>query len=354
MEIGKNYKKIGIAAVLVAVLGLTIAFAALSQTLNINGTGKVAASTWDIVWEEIDNQTIVPSSGVEVQSGFPKLDTVTLVKDNTTQLTGTTLDLGTITLHKPGDNATFRINIANIGDINAKITGVTGVSVNNTYVEYSVKYLNSATNVTTDLIGRLLEPNDRKLVIIEVKFKDSVTTEQYNQIPQNGIEVSLNGVSITYTQDDGTGVADTTTQAQSGYSFTLNEFAGLEGAFWDDSTLVAPAANLWTLINADLSNNSSYYVVMGETDGTKLYNITSNSNALLAGGYNEYAAGPSAGVEYFMYLASGVSDSQNRFIIQTFGVNNNSWADGPKTEQEHTEFLNNYGNVVITFQEISN
>ena len=53
MERDRRFKTIGLVAVLIAVIGLSVAFAALSQLLTINGTGKVSASNWSVVWEEI-------------------------------------------------------------------------------------------------------------------------------------------------------------------------------------------------------------------------------------------------------------------------------------------------------------
>ena len=59
MEKERKFKTIGLVAVFVAVIGLSIAFAALSRILTINGTGKVSSSTWSVVWEEIDTETLV-------------------------------------------------------------------------------------------------------------------------------------------------------------------------------------------------------------------------------------------------------------------------------------------------------
>ena len=196
MEKDRKIKTIAVAAVIVAIVGLSIAFAALSQTLTINGTAKQEKSTWQVVWEKIAGENFVTSGTAEVQENYPTLSN-----------NDTNLNLGTITLKKPGDKVTYRVNMANKGDIDAKVTGVTGVSLDNTYVSYSVKYLDNNTDIT-QANGRLLAAGDKKLVLIEVKFKESVTTEQFKAIPQEGITVDFNQVSISYTQDDGTGEAD--------------------------------------------------------------------------------------------------------------------------------------------------
>ena len=227
MEKQRKYKTIGLIAVIVSILGLTIAFAALSTTLNISGTAKAEASVWDVEWELISGETYNTHGTATVQNGKPSLSN-----------SNTTLDLGVITLHKPGDYVTYRLNIANKGDIDAMVTGVTGVSLSQSdavYVEYSVKYLYDNIDVTA-AGGRLIEGGhiengsvvggERKEVIIEVRFKDSVTTEQYNQIPEQGLTVAFNNVTITAGQATGSAVADTAVN----YDITFKDFTQVD---WD-------------------------------------------------------------------------------------------------------------------------
>ena len=347
MEKERRFKTIGLIAVIVAIIGLSVAFAALSQTLTINGTGKVASSTWSVVWEEIDNQTIVPSEGVTVQSGYPKLDTVSLVKDNNAQLTGTTLDLGQITLHKPGDNATFRINIANVGDIDAMVTGVTGVSVNNTYVSYSVKYLDNE-EVSNALNGRLLAAGDRKLVTIEVKFKEDVTTEQYNQIPQNGVTVDLNGVTITYSQNDGTGTADTTTTTttqaqQQGYSFTLNDISSYWGTANNNYGYKISASDFWSLIGSSDLSGTEY------VNGMWLAFQTNDSNFI---GINDLSTLHDDSSSLPIYIGAYILE--NYVYIFPCYSNGEGYEFGENGNITYEQMIEDYGNVTITLVNASN
>ena len=48
-----------IVAVIVAVLGLTLAFAAMSRTLRINGTGKMDLVNWEIYFDNLSNQQLL-------------------------------------------------------------------------------------------------------------------------------------------------------------------------------------------------------------------------------------------------------------------------------------------------------
>ena len=217
MEKERKFKTIGIVAVLVAIIGLSIAFAALSRTLSINGTAKQESSTWQVVWEKISGEDFVTTGTAEVQDNYP-----TLTENDTN------LNLGIITLKKPGDKVTYRVNMANKGTIDAKVTGVTGVSLDNTYVSYSVKYLDNNIDITA-ANGRLLAANQRKMVLIEVKFKESVTTEQFNQIPQAGITVDLNGVEIQYSQNDGSADAtDPENEVEKRYNISVKDLTNID------------------------------------------------------------------------------------------------------------------------------
>ena len=53
MEKTRQIKIISLCALLVAVLGLTVAFAALSQTLTINGSATVNTASWDIHFKNL-------------------------------------------------------------------------------------------------------------------------------------------------------------------------------------------------------------------------------------------------------------------------------------------------------------
>ena len=90
--------------VLILVCTLTMAYAVLSVTLNISGSAEVAASNWDIHFENINVTT--GSSG-----------SVPTIKDNTTVNFTTTLNM-------PGDYYIFTVDIVNDGSIDAMIYSI--------------------------------------------------------------------------------------------------------------------------------------------------------------------------------------------------------------------------------------
>ena len=105
MEKERKIKVLSLVALIVAVLGLTVAFAALSQTLTINGTASVDAAEWDIHFENL----------IENSQSGGKLN-ATPIMDGTS-ITG--IDA---TITKPGDYTGFFVDIINNGTIDAKVS----------------------------------------------------------------------------------------------------------------------------------------------------------------------------------------------------------------------------------------
>ena len=107
MEKPRKIKVLSVVALIVAVLGLTVAFAALSQTLTINGTANVDAASWDIHFETISSN----KNGDATINDFP-------------HIAGTSITRINVTLTKPNDGVEFRTRIVNDGTVDAKIDSV--------------------------------------------------------------------------------------------------------------------------------------------------------------------------------------------------------------------------------------
>ena len=107
MEKERKIKTLSLVALIVAILGLTVAFAALSQTLTINGTANVNTATWDIHFENLNS---VYLNGAQINKE-PVLNQTVI----------SNID---VTLTKPDDVATFSVDMVNDGSIDAKISSV--------------------------------------------------------------------------------------------------------------------------------------------------------------------------------------------------------------------------------------
>ena len=111
MEKNRGVKVVAVIALIVAVVGLTIAYASLSVTLNITGSAKVTPANWDV---EFENPAVDEESKIGGADGTaPTLEGKTTLKDSQ------------ITLTKPGDSITFTFDVVNKGDIKAKLSTLT-------------------------------------------------------------------------------------------------------------------------------------------------------------------------------------------------------------------------------------
>lgn len=114
MEKTRKIKIISLCALLVAVLGFTVAFAALSQTLTINGSANMDAASWDIHFEK----TIGKETEVKGAATFTE-----------PTLSGTTIENFSATLTKPGDSVTYYFDIVNNGTVDAILPDTPTISL---------------------------------------------------------------------------------------------------------------------------------------------------------------------------------------------------------------------------------
>ena len=139
VEKERKIKVLSLVALIVAVLGLTIAFAALSQTLTINGTASVNSAEWDVHFVTFENFCTEEVLGnldecknnmsecfqvckEEVEGGkhvegTGKIDGTPVVENN--EISNLNLSVS-----KPGDVASYGYQIINMGTINALVDSI--------------------------------------------------------------------------------------------------------------------------------------------------------------------------------------------------------------------------------------
>lgn len=215
MEKTRKIKIISLCALLVAVLGLTVAFAALSQTLTINGSAAVDAASWDIHFEK--------TSGKETEvKGAATFTEPTL--------SGTTIENFSATLTKPGDSVTYYFDIVNNGTVDAVVSsynfsygytkcfgigeadagwndckawdldnnGTINVNDKAKHMElfdYNIYYVDGGKKLARKDTLNAGETKHMKLVI---EYKDTAT-----ELPENNITLtSSDPITITYEQKD--------------------------------------------------------------------------------------------------------------------------------------------------------
>lgn len=111
MEKDRGFKIIAVVALLIAVVGLSIAYAGYTATLTIDGTATVAGNTWKIQW----------TTPTGTKTGLASIDGATFAVNSTNQAVSGTLGK----LVAPGDSITWSWTAKNDGQIPAEVTGVT-------------------------------------------------------------------------------------------------------------------------------------------------------------------------------------------------------------------------------------
>jgi hypothetical protein len=113
-QVSQHHKKtrmIAVAALVAGVLGLGVAFAALSTTLLINGTAKIASSSWDVRWKSLN---CTPSHEAQVKTADTKIVTTT-DDDDTVNIS--------VEFKAKDDQVVCTMVAGNDGSIDAKLSG---------------------------------------------------------------------------------------------------------------------------------------------------------------------------------------------------------------------------------------
>ena len=182
----KRSKRNNIIPILVILLlGITLGYAYLNTTLNINGTTNISSANWNIYWDNI----VFGSSNV------------TDVTTPATISTGLTEVTFNVNFKEPGDTYEFTVDAVNDGTIDAMISVVSnGVYASNgttpktlpDYLEYTVTYSDGVA------IGQnhLLEAGDTETYKVRVHYKEDISASQLPSTNDN----YMFKFSVTYAQ----------------------------------------------------------------------------------------------------------------------------------------------------------
>ena len=185
----------------ISVFSLTIAYAILSETLTISGSGTVNASNWNIV---IKNST----TNAHTTTGTATYTTPTI--------NGTTISYG-VGLTKPSDTVTLYFDVLNSGDVTGEITSIisstptctsaTGNTADADLVcnnlEISLVYSDGSSVQVGDVINtegyRCLKgstsSSTKAVIKLIVKLKDSMTS-----VPTSEVNITNLKHDIIYSQ----------------------------------------------------------------------------------------------------------------------------------------------------------
>lgn len=189
MDKNREVKIIAVVALLVAVVGLSVAYAALSTTLEISGNATINSASWDVKFVKVEQ----PAENVVGSASF--------VEPTVTSTSITDYD---IKLSIPGDSVTYDFKIVNQGSIDAKLGTVNIGSIScvdattETATEEAIAVCNNLTYSVTYADGSEIKVGDD--LAKSGGTRDAKITLTFNQtadtVPANAIKV--NGLDITF------------------------------------------------------------------------------------------------------------------------------------------------------------
>ena len=161
MEKQRKIKMLSIIALVIAVLGVTIAFAALSGTLRINGSGTMDRADWNIYFDNLSNASTKGKGSV---IGTPTLEEH-----------GAEISNIKVKLKQPQDSVTYTVDIVNNGDIDAEIDNIVLPTVPNEYkdiLDFEVVYTDNKEEPKKGDVLTHTSPNNTRNLTIKISYKD--------------------------------------------------------------------------------------------------------------------------------------------------------------------------------------
>ena len=183
MEKQRRIKMLSLSAVIVAVLGLTVAFASLSATLNIKGSAYLDAAKWGIKFQNLSEPSIVGEASDAKTAKIEKDVSINGIK---------------VTLSKPGDSVTYTVDLVNDGDINAKIENIEKTNLTEEqqkYITFTVKYKEDDTELK---IGDILSKGEVKPLVIKIEYRKDLES---SDLPKSAQEINLS-YKLDFVQTD--------------------------------------------------------------------------------------------------------------------------------------------------------
>ena len=234
MEKERRTKALVIVVLLIVVAGLTVAFAALSTTLNINGTAYLDAAKWGIRFENLSSPTKIGSA---TTTGTAKIE-----ETKAAEITGIN-----VSLMAPGDKVTYTVDLVNKGTINAKIDNIEKTVLTSEQQRY-------LTFKVTDKDGKevskydILSAGETRKLTITIEFIKDLTKED---LPKQTSAISLS-YKLNFVQTD----EKLTSAGQSGEQ-ACTSF---------DKKDTYNVGDVIALCNADTGKSEDFYVMKDNGD----------------------------------------------------------------------------------------
>ena len=269
-----NNKSFYLILILILFIGVTIGYAVINSTLNINGKSSISKNTWDVYFDNIN-------------VGFGSVEAVkTSVVENST-----TVDFE-VALNLPGDFYEFTVDVVNDGTIDAMIESINKTpdltSVQQKYLNYTVTYENGKEIFSKQLVNK----ESFVRLKVRVEYKSDITA---SDLPTVSETLNL-GFNINYVQADSSGV------------FVKN----------NGESLVTAAGDVNEIGTVVTIGTEQFYTIGTEGDNVKLLSMYN----LYVGSYYAY--------DEIDYLSSSSNLNVNNLYYSNLNYSVSNLADEPQ------------------------
>ena len=234
MEKQRREKALVVVVLLVVIAGLTVAFAALSTTLNINGTAYLDAAKWGIRFENLSSPTRV---GKATTTGTAKIE-----ETKAAEIT----DMN-VSLSIPGDKIVYTVDLVNKGTINAKIDNIEKTVLTSEQQRYLTFKVTDKDGYEIKQ-GDILEKGETKKITITIEFIKDLTKED---LPKQTSTISLS-YKLNFVQTD-----EKVTSAGQGAQQACTSF---------DKKDTYNVGDVIALCNTDTGKSEDFYVIKDNGD----------------------------------------------------------------------------------------
>ena len=255
-------KNILLGLLIVGIISMTIAFAALTTRLSLNGTANVAATSWNI---HFDSWTSVTQSTVDNHQNTAEINESQITQ--TTAPNITKIDNVNVTLNQPGDYIKYNFVIVNDGSIDGKLSNFTKtVTPTNDVVGLTVNCYESSSREGTPLTTNyVLRAGETIYCYFEVKYNDATNTSTAgsNQVyTQSAINASISA-NWTWIQDDTVSAATSGGNEQGDPDDPLSNLS--LGQYYETTGAISNTLNLsWDIYISGQLENAQVYVLYYE------------------------------------------------------------------------------------------
>ena len=197
--LNKNKQQQLLLSICITVVGLSLGYAALQQSLQINAEATVGSldTNWKVEFTEDETGKTGVATGTAVAG--------------TMTLNNTDVTISDVKLLAPGDTVTYTFDVENSGTIPAKLstytpkvptftgTGESGAkTADETLVEenyeYKIKWTDSGSEITSD--NTQLGSHAKKNITVTITYKNDA-----QNLPVNEVKISNLGATLLFVQD---------------------------------------------------------------------------------------------------------------------------------------------------------